>query len=262
MSQVYTMNTKFFTYDEYRNILSYIKSKGNPIGSFRECPKFGPYVILRHDVDYSLIKAEEMARIDQELNIQSTFFVLLTSAYYNALSIKNTRIIKRIINMGHEIGLHYDCSGFHELPQDKCLSKIKEWAYILENVTSKQIISIAQHKPAETDVEINTFDYLDAYNARFCKDMVYIRDSAMTFGNIELFKLIRQNSRIQLLIHPIWWHLKSLNIDEVFEYVKQNLSQEINATLQNDEKSIKEWITRQKLEYCPWARPQYRFPSS
>ena len=77
MSQVYTMNTKFFTYDEYRNILSYIKSKGNPIGSFRECPKFGPYVILRHDVDYSLIKAEEMARIDQELNPLFSFCLLL-----------------------------------------------------------------------------------------------------------------------------------------------------------------------------------------
>ena len=40
-------------------------------------------MISRHDIDYSIEKAVELAALEAEENVKSTYFVLLSSEFYN-----------------------------------------------------------------------------------------------------------------------------------------------------------------------------------
>ena len=50
-------------------------------------------IILRHDVDFSLKDAFRIAKIENELGICSTFFILLHSELYNPLGIVSSKLI-------------------------------------------------------------------------------------------------------------------------------------------------------------------------
>ena len=60
------------------------------------------YVILRHDVDKMPENALEMAKIENNLGIQSTYYFRSTKNVFRP------DIMKQIYNLGHEIGYHYE----------------------------------------------------------------------------------------------------------------------------------------------------------
>ena len=53
-----------FTHQGYLGLLKFIREElGYAIGPLRDFPEEGPFVILRHDIDFSVTKAAEMARL-------------------------------------------------------------------------------------------------------------------------------------------------------------------------------------------------------
>ena len=82
------------------------------IGEYEKLRKSKKFLILRHDVDFSLDYALKLAKKEAKNEIKSTYFILLHGEYYNPFDKKNTKIIKEISNLGHEIGLHYDTDFF------------------------------------------------------------------------------------------------------------------------------------------------------
>ena len=65
-------------------------------------------VILRHDVDASLEAALKMAELENKINVSSTYFILLSSEFYNPFTLESSKIIKKILKLGHKLGLHYN----------------------------------------------------------------------------------------------------------------------------------------------------------
>lgn len=63
-------------------------------------------VVLRVDIDLSVKKALDLCNIFNDLNIKGSFFLRLHAPEYNPFSFENYRIIKHIIESGHEIGYH------------------------------------------------------------------------------------------------------------------------------------------------------------
>lgn len=63
-------------------------------------------LINRVDIDYSVKKAENIGQIFNELGIKASFFIRLHAPEYNPFSFENYRIIKFLIDSGHEIGYH------------------------------------------------------------------------------------------------------------------------------------------------------------
>ena len=96
-----------FSYAEYRNIITLVK-QNLPIMDFSEVvAETNSFCVLRHDIEFSIDRALEMARIEHEdLNVHSTYTVQLRNNTYNALSQKNIEAIQEIESMGHYIGLH------------------------------------------------------------------------------------------------------------------------------------------------------------
>jgi hypothetical protein len=63
-------------------------------------------VVNRVDVDVSVPRAERLGAIYNQLGIKATFFFRLHANEYNPASFENYRIIKGLIQAGHEIGYH------------------------------------------------------------------------------------------------------------------------------------------------------------
>jgi hypothetical protein len=90
-----------FTLAMYRNLTGSVKN--NNIYTVRDYirtrPKKG--LVLRHDVDISLKKALRMAQDDYDLEVQSTYYFRYPKTF-------DPEILKKIEDMGHEIGYHYE----------------------------------------------------------------------------------------------------------------------------------------------------------
>ena len=100
-----------FTFSYYKNTLKLALKKNY---SFLLCeqhsyiPKVDKLIIMRHDIDFSLENALKFAQIENDLGINSTYFIRLHSKYYNPLELKNYNIIQNIKKLGHEISLHQE----------------------------------------------------------------------------------------------------------------------------------------------------------
>ena len=83
-----------FTYDGYKTLIKLLKNHGYTPAQYTG--GYNKSVILRHDVDTSIEKAVKMAEFEKNLGISSTYFVLVTTDFYNVFSAKNTALIRKI----------------------------------------------------------------------------------------------------------------------------------------------------------------------
>ncbi len=64
------------------------------------------WLVLRIDVDLSLAKAAPMLDILRDTGVRASFFVRLHAPEYNPFSFEGYRVIRRILDEGHELGYH------------------------------------------------------------------------------------------------------------------------------------------------------------
>jgi hypothetical protein len=71
---------------------------------------------IRHDIDYDIVTAVRLAKIEHALGLKGSYYVLHTAPYYGYSkdgkyyrSKRCLDIFLEIQSMGHEIGLHNDC---------------------------------------------------------------------------------------------------------------------------------------------------------
>jgi hypothetical protein len=96
-----------FTYDSYTELIGLISRNGYTFADYHNWQKYDKPCILRHDIDFDVEKAIYLANLEAMEQIQSTYFVLLNTDFYNIFSKKNNGLIKGIKKMGHKIGLHF-----------------------------------------------------------------------------------------------------------------------------------------------------------
>jgi hypothetical protein len=145
-------------------------------------------VLLRHDIDFSLLAAKHIAEIDNSLGIKSTFFVYLNSPFYNILFEKDKECIDFIISLGHEVALHYDWRVDIEIEYEiELLSKL--FPDIRTN-----FISI--HKPPKKDElnriieKLNLKNINTTYDSDYFENLKYISDSKCNLDIDELFSIV------------------------------------------------------------------------
>ena len=69
-------------------------------------------VIFRHDIDFSTQAARDLANLEAELGVTSTYFFLIRSPFYNIYEPLALYITK--YTLGHRIGLHFDASLYSD----------------------------------------------------------------------------------------------------------------------------------------------------
>jgi hypothetical protein len=101
-----------FTYDAYERLLDRLSDRHRfkvvPLRDFSSARSSSRALIaLRHDVDYRLDHALDMARLEHVRNLPATYFVLHTARYWT-----NPDLIPALLQLqdgyGHEIGWHND----------------------------------------------------------------------------------------------------------------------------------------------------------
>lgn len=193
----------FFTYKNYKRLLQFIKDN-YPIHDFSSY-KGGNGVIIRHDLDLGMEPAYRMMKIEKECGITSTFFVMISSPTYNALSDLNRKIIKKISDNGFEIGLHFDPQIYSSQEGRNIQEKIKNEANILESITGRSVKSVSMHNPSVFGEFLEVVGYKDAYQEPFFSDENYFSDSCMKFRGKDVYQVLKnaENNLVQILLHPL-----------------------------------------------------------
>jgi hypothetical protein len=94
-----------FDLDHYRELIMAAKDGGYRFASFDRAPEPGE-LYVRHDVDLSLEAALEMGRLEHELGVRATYFLMTESVFYNLLSVVGERARRQLRQWGHAVGLH------------------------------------------------------------------------------------------------------------------------------------------------------------
>ena len=205
------------SYAVYRQIIRDIKKTGRGGVLFKNALTMPAFIVLRHDVEFSLERAFVLSQIESELDFRSTYFVQLTNNSYNALSKKSIDMMRDMAYRGHEIGLHYHLNG--EKDALAVRDGVRDQLRIMSEMVGMPITTYSFHRPRK---EIYYYDIridgtINAYSPEFFTyaenvdedtklDVKYIADSKhrWNYGYPDL-ETLNKYPKIQLLIHPFSW---------------------------------------------------------
>ncbi len=121
---------KDFTLHKYEQFLKIAIKSGYQLVSYEDYLKsdFQKVMILRHDVDKKPQNALKSAQLQYELGVKGTYYFRAVPESFD------TEIIKKIVELGHEIGYHYEdlslCKGDDKVAInhfEKWLKKLREF---------------------------------------------------------------------------------------------------------------------------------------
>lgn len=201
-----------FSYAEYRNLLDALRRERACLsfGDFRDNDPPPRYLILRHDVDFCLEHAMEMARLEAEMGVRATYFLLPSTPHYNLLAPPNVTRPAELASLGHEVGLHYDLAVIESLGGD-AFDRLRGQADLLGRLSGQPVRSIAMHNPSLSgeDPFARQDEFVNAYAPAFTREIAYYSDSCGAWRDSAFAALTGEPTelppRIQLLIHPILW---------------------------------------------------------
>ena len=202
-----------YTYTSYKQLLLSLKNNGYDMVRFCDVrEREDCHAIIRHDIDMDLQEAEKIARIENEMGVQSTYFVLISSDYYNLFSKTNMESTNTILNLGHEIGLHFDITAYGpNIPIEKIGKALRREISIFESGFNIKIKSFSWHIPRNDliGVHLDVADEMELFNAydpAFYYGYKYVSDSMMRWREpIEDYIKSKKYKKLQILTHPIWY---------------------------------------------------------
>ena len=199
-----------FNIETYCGMLDVV-SKQHKCISYSEIEHHESFVLWRHDCDMSLNRARFMAEVDTRFNVRSTFFIHPHSQFYNILEVSQTQLIREIIDLGHEIGLHFDVTYHLETAKSYDFEKaLRMDSNLLVDIAGKEINAFSFHNPTKEHLEYDDASYAGLTNcySRFIRDTTdYSSDSNGYWRHRPIPEILQDESktRLQILTHPEWW---------------------------------------------------------
>lgn len=198
-----------FTRDNYRKLLRLAKKK-YVFTTFDRCNVDGPFVIWRHDVDFSPHSARRFAIIEAEENVKSTYFLLLHSEFYNLMEKEVTDCIKDIVDLGHTIGLHVDGNYYNLENEVELRSVLKREKRILQDIFRASVDVFSFHITTPFAIRCDKPTYAGMINAhsKYLREKVgYCSDSNgyWRFKRLEDVLSEAAETNLQVLTHPELW---------------------------------------------------------
>lgn len=142
-----------FTYQGYRDLIHLLQNHDYVFTNYHDHQKFKRSVILRHDIDNDITKALKMAETEAEEQVNSTYFVLLRTDAYNPASAKNIARLKRLQELGHEVGLHFDEKAYGPQTIEEIKAHIMNEISILASLLGAPVSTVSMHRPSPLMLE-------------------------------------------------------------------------------------------------------------
>jgi len=240
-----------FTYTAYSQLINRIAESGYTFTNYHNYKEVQNPCIMRHDVDFDTEKAYEFARIEAENHaIHSTYFVLLNTNFYNVFSCSVNNIIKEMVIMGHEIGLHFDETCYPSSNQLTIVEHIQKEIALLEQIIESPVKTVSMHRPSQVTLESNIAipNVINSYSQTFFKDFKYISDSRHNWKeDVEGIVTSKQYKKLHILTHPFWYTEKKESCrDKLFSFITAANKKRYNDMC-NNFKNIDEFVHREDI---------------
>lgn len=233
-----------FSYHEYALLIQTLVSS-HPYMDFNEVnSETSSFVLLRHDVEFSMERAQQMAFLENMLGIRSSYFFQIRNEAYNLFSSRNISIVRTIQQLGHHIGLHVHLGMLDHINQLK--DYIIQDVAIMGRMLHVPIDRFSYHRPTKDVLSlhlkieglINVYDdlYFEFTEGDFTNLKIkYLADSRHQwkygYPNNEMLK---KQSKIQLLIHPDEWTTTGYDVDTNFRILHNEKLKEFNHTVRTE----------------------------
>lgn len=196
-----------FTYSSYEGLIKTLQEAGYSFADYHCYEKYSQCVILRHDIDNSIDKAVQLADKEAKLGIKSTYFVLMTSDFYNPASKKSLEGLRNIQELGHEIGLHFDEMAYDDI--EDVVGAIQKEAKLLSDILGTPITTVSMHRPSQKTLDANYEipGMINSYGKTFFNEFKYLSDSRRRWRE-PVHDIIKsgQYDRLHILTHAIWYN--------------------------------------------------------
>lgn len=181
---------------------------------------------IRIDIDFSVSKAFEIAKILTKQGIKASFFVRLHAPEYNPFDFKNIKLLREI-SKHHEVGLHSEIIDLSEICDGDAANWLMQDKEIFRSLFSITNFGLASHggltgfnnldfwnnhEPQEFGLKYeayeNTKNFSLFFESRYVSDSEWIRWKSYQNGNLlhddhrsPSEHAIEQPSKLYLLLH-------------------------------------------------------------
>jgi hypothetical protein len=199
-----------FTHSKYRDLIRLAKKKWQ-FSFYDQINWDSSFVLWRHDVDYSLNNSLKLAKIESEEGVKSTFFINPHCTFYNIFEGSQRQIIREILRLGHQIGIHLDTKYYEDISKELDLINIlEEEASLIKSVITFKPNVFSFHNPTAKLMEFSKQNYgtfINCYSKKLSGEIGYCSDSNGYWRYDRAFQLIKttKEKRFQMLTHPGWW---------------------------------------------------------
>jgi len=238
-----------FTHLAYRTYISRIKELGFDFSFYHDFDKESKFVLYRHDVDFSPMRALKLAKIEAEQGVFSTYFIQPHCRFYHLLEKRVFDCFMEIKEMGHQLALHFDHGFYPDLNPDNIEKILTTEKQLIDSFFHCNINVFSFHNPSKWALEWgieSCAGMINTYSTYFMNNVKYGSDSNGIWRNESFNEIIASNpSNLQLLSHPVWW------TEEITSPKQRVLSCIDGRAKENLENQLKVW-EKWGREFIDW----------
>lgn len=162
-------------------------------------------VMWRHDIDNHLHYARRMARLEERIGVQATYFLHAETPEYDATSGDFHDLIEELLERGHQLGTHVDLARPRDarVTDEELVSACEKQSATLSRWPVGKRVSL--HRPPHDTVwrDIPGFEHALSpfWQGRYSADSRYRFRTAPE-------PLLRSEQRVQINLHPCWWFME------------------------------------------------------
>ncbi|MBK8845471.1 MAG: hypothetical protein IPO27_02490 [Bacteroidetes bacterium] len=198
-----------FTTNEFRKLIQALKAKSYTFRGFADFAKTEQFVLWRHDIDFSPQRALACAKIENSEGVKGTYFLHLHSEYYNLLEKNVFNIIKEIIELGHDIGVHFDTHFYNIKSEAEIIEHLGKERDFLNYLYNVDIKTFSFHNTNAFILTCNKWEYaglINTYASYFKEELKYCSDSNGYWRYQRMKDVINEErGSLHLLTHCEWW---------------------------------------------------------
>lgn len=208
------------------------------------------FIIWRHDVDFSMHRALKLAKIEATEGIKATYFILLHSEFYNLFEKEISDLLNKIIELGHDIGLHFDSHYYNITNEIELEDKLLLEKNVIESFFKVKINSFCFHINNEFTLKCINKEYaglVNAFSGFFQREIAYCSDSNGYWRFKRLEDVLKDGNlkRLQVLTHPELWQ------DEIMS-PKQRVNRCIDLRAEKTKKWYNDVLKSNGRENIDW----------
>ena len=122
---------------------------------------------------------------------------------YNIFEEESASVVRQILDLGHDIGLHYDAALFESMGVEP-IEIANNQITLMEKFWNTKVYAMSSHMPMRSGKTFCVPGIIDVYDKQYLIDIKYITDSTQTWREDVVSSLLDKYPRIHLLLHEYY----------------------------------------------------------